>query len=376
MDFGVVKTVEVKGNPYEMGVLQGEYFRDEIRHAADTLLTLPSLRSLKPQWMPNAVFQYIAGKKVWKPFVRYMRYTPDVWMRFGGLVSGSGVSKEYAAFLHMGEVLLNRATYDVPTDACTGIAILPNMMGKTVVIKNFDYPPEIRQFNLLRKSIPNDGIPSIELTKTPVAIAHDGMNEEGLVVLYNYAASIYDSEDGPLLGALVQHVLNTAHNVDESVDIIMRYPKAPSSGIFLLADKKKAIAIEISPKRKMIRQPFDNLFVINTNHYQVPQMKDDQIPENAVFRSGPMKGRMILESSFARYDRGMKLLTRGVKTLDDVLAIARDHGESGIPSNNTICRHGEPSSATIVSAIFIPEDGVVYYRGGNPCEGPYGRITF
>ena len=376
MDFGVIETITVKGTHYEMGLLQGEYFRDEIRKAADVLLSLPSLKVLKPKWMPSSVFKYISGKKVWKPFAKYMRYTPDVWMRFGGLVSGSGVSKEYVAFLHMGEVLLNRATYDVPVDACTGIALLPSMMGKTVVIKNFDYPPEIRQFNLLRKSIPNDGIPSIELTKTPVAISHDGMNAEGLVVLYNYAASIHSAEDGPLLGALVQHVLNAAHSVDEAVEIIMRYPKAPSAGIFLLADKKRALAIEISPKRKMIREPYENLFVLNTNHYQIPEMKEDQIPENAVFRSGSMKGRRILESSFARYERAMRLLTRGVHDLDDAFAIARDHGEEGIPSNNTICRHGEPSSATIVSAIFIPEDGVVYYRGGNPCEGPYGRITF
>ncbi len=375
MEFGLIETLRVEGSPYEMGYIQGEYFSNQIKKAADTLLNLPSLKSMVPRYLPRGIFKYLIGKKAWNLIRKYMSYTPSVWLRFGGIVSGSKVWKEELAFLHLGEVLLNRSSYDIPLDSCTAVAVLPSMFGKMVVMKNFDYPPEIRTFNLLRYSIPKRGIPSVELTKTPVAISHDGMNREGLVVLYNYAASIYSSEDGPLIGALVQHVLETAKNVEEALEIVMSYPLSPSAGMLLIADKKKAVSVEISPKKKQIRYPIGD-FLINTNHYQLPDMISHQIPQRAVFRSGPFAGKRILESSEKRYQRALEILNGGMNSIKDVFNLARDHGKDGVPNNNTICRHGEPLSSTIVSAIFVPEDGIVYYRGGNPCEGPYGKFVF
>lgn len=375
MLLSTIKVLELQGSYYEMGKMQGEAFSSEIRDAMDDLIKLPSLKEKKPPLLPRVLYKKILMKKAWPYFEKYISYIEDVKERFNGLVKGSGQTFEYVAFLHMGEVILNRVSYTTPIDACTAVAVLPSMAGKTLIMKNFDYPPSIIKYNLLRKSVPSQGIPSIELTKTPVAIAHDGMNEEGLVVLYNYAASIYPAQEGPFIGALVQHVLNNARNVKEAVEIIMQYPFSPSAGLILIADKKEAIVVEISPKRKTIRYPVDGLYVVNTNHYQTAEMQSDQIPVDAVFKGGYFKGRRILESSFARYERAVELLKNGISEIDDIFNIARDHGKDNIPSNNTICRHGEPVSSTITAAVFVPEDGRVYYIGGNPCQGSYSVMS-
>ncbi len=377
MDYGIMEQIETNASYFEMGYMQGEVFRESIKKAVDVIVSLPAVKSMKPSFVPSSLFPFIAGRRIFKEFVSYMAFTPDVWKRFGGMVEGSGVSKEVLAFLHMGEVFLNRGSYDVPSDACTAVAFFPSLFGKMVVMKNFDYPPSIREFNLLRYSKPKDGIPVIEFTKTPVAIAHDGMNEYGLVVTYNYASSIDSPQRGPMIGALVSHILTHAKDVDEALSIVMEYKHAPSAGILLLADKKKAVAVEISPNKRMVRYPHTGTYIAHTNHFQIDEMISHQIPWNAVFKSGPHRGKRILESSLKRLKRIESLMEKGaINSLDDVFMLARDHGDEGVPGNNTICRHGEPTSATIMSAIFVPEDGVIYYRGGNPCEGPYGQIAF
>ncbi len=365
MGYSVYSVLETDREGRALGALQGMLFRDAVRSAFGFFTSLDAIKRKKPTAIPMTVFRALIAHRAREFLRRNLDVTPVVKDRFDGLVGAVG-GEAQLAFLHVGEALMNKISWE----ACSSVVLLPPKLGRTIVMKNFDYPTPFHRYNLVR--IVRGGIPRIELTKTPLVTVHDGMNAEGLVITYNYAASTLKPADGPLIGAIVAEALATKKKVSEVVDFVRSIPAFPSSGILNVADREYAVAIEISPERVAIREP-EGYVLISTNHYLHPEMEDVRVPLDAVY--GPeahpdLVGTPIFASSISRLNR-LRELAGDVRSLDDVFAMARDHGPDDKPSNLTVCRHYRPHAATIMSAIFDIGEGRAYVVGGNPCRWRY-----
>ncbi len=367
--------LEVSGDSYEMGLLQGEKLSQKMRKAFRDYISAPYFKNAKPLLVPFGIFVKIAKKRAAEAILDLLDFTPRIKERFFGVVKGSGMETGEIALMSAGEVLLNEVPYTL--GGCTGIAVMPerSKTGEMIVMKNFDYPVEFLPYNLLRISRPRDGYSSAELTMTPLAGSHDGMNEKGLVILYNYGLSFEKGEKGPLITALIQESLEECGSV-ECVVRKFEGKRFPSSAILMVADGKNALVMEITPRHFGIREP-ERGYLVMTNHFRTPQVKPYDIPSEAVFSKKAIKelrGVRVHQSDELRYERAVELIEDfGKVGLDEVMKILRDHGKDGVPSDDTICRHAYPYS-TIGSAVFLPNSKKVLYKSGNPCEGEYDSL--
>lgn len=173
--------------------------------------------------------------------------------------------------------------------------------------------------------------------------------------------------------SLVQTVLFKASTVDEALKII-RDSKRGGSAILMVADRDRAVSIELLPNHIGVREA-ENGRIAHTNHYHTEHMRKIDISHNAYYKHSrkvvrALRGRRVRESSEARYSRIMQLLAQGGELeLSDLISIARDHA-GGEGADNTVCRHSEYFNTTW-SIIFIPSEKVIKALVGYPCQQEY-----
>ena len=131
----------------------------------------------------------------------------------------------------------------------------------------------------------------------------DGMNEHGLSVTYNLAASKDNPSVYAPLSLALQEMLETCKSTDEAINYIIEAKQGGHDALLMIADSEGTMkTVEISPKHHAIREPVEGL-IINTNHYQTEEMMRHEIPRNAVRSekaSESLRGKKIFESSERR----------------------------------------------------------------------------
>jgi hypothetical protein len=108
--------------------------------------------------------------------------------------------------------------------------------------------------------------------------------------------------------------------------------------------------------------PENNWMIVHANSYVDPEMQPyDATPNH--------------NGSWSRYNRGIEL-TRKIKNPTNLKKIMRDHGQSNIPSEITICKHGNPDRHTIFSVLFDLKNKTVEIAYGPPCQNEYILYEF
>jgi len=369
--------IVTEGSYYDMGFQQGEKFKGEIQRVFKRILKMESISLVKPIFLPGFLFAKIFKKfgtnKVKKPIDII---TPNQAYRILGLSEGSKTDLDTLYCVQALEVISNEVNFVM---GCFSIALLREKFnGKKLVIgKNFDYIKGFTTDNIIRISKPKGKYSSIDLTYHSIAGAHDGMNEKGLVVVYNYGVTKEYTEARLPITLIVQDILENCATVDEAIALIRNF-RYPNGAILTLADVKNNVAsVEISPEHIGLRYPKDG-FLVNTNFFQTPEMKQYDIPSDAYYsKKSPkaIRGTRIHESNEKRYYRSLDLL-HGRSSVDMNLMknILMDHDNKPRGDGDTICRHGE-FFETQVSAMFFPEDRKVLVNIGNPCGGIYKEYS-
>ncbi len=129
---------------------------------------------------------------------------------------------------------------------------------------------------------------------------------------------------------------------------------------------------DYAPGNLIIASP-DRCFVLESigSEVNVVEMRDKVVRTNhfIYLNAGPRK-KEEYPSTFIRYRRARELL-EGVKSVDDLKSLLRDH-ENG-PSENSICRHGEKFTSSAFILETTPKK--VHYISGHPCEGEFQVYT-
>lgn len=370
--------IKVKGSSYEMGYQQGEYFASDIKSSFSRLINSKAIKTIKPPLLPNFIFSKVIKAAVFKKWEKPIEILlPEYSLRIKGISDGSKTNLKDLYFIQAIEVMADEISYFIkeePVFGCSSICILAQFLKTpfTIVAKNFDYLAEFNKDHVVRISQPKNGFKSIEVTFKQIAGSHDGMNEKGLVVLYNYGLTKEKTQIRIPITLLVQQILERCSNIDEAITFIKAF-RYPNGAILTLVDaSNRAICVEISPEHISFRKPEDGVLVA-TNFYVSDEMRDYDIPHNAYFkgRNFPkgMRGERVHRSNEERYFRILEMLKKysrvGVEELEEIL---KDHNKKVFGDDNTVCRHGELIS-TQVGMIFIPKIRKLKVFLGNPCLG-------
>ena len=359
-----IKSLVFSGSDYEIGFQQGQSNREAIHEGLDVIFTLDFVKQSKPKWLPQSLFVMLAKRRANKMlkkdlFSLYPRHAE----RIRGIAEGAEVDVSSLLFIQMLEIALC---------SCTSIGFLPSATstGETILAKNFDYVNFTKPYGLVCETQPKNGYKTLCCRMISLSGALDAMNEHGLAVTYNNARSVDEPECHVPTSVILQEMLETCKDAQEGADFLTKAKTGGHDGIITLADASDHIrTVELSCQHVKVREP-QNGVVVNTNHYQTPEMRLVEIP------SGKSQKVPGYRSSPIRLARVEELL-RNKKTIDEELIkiILRDHGHENTPSDNTICFHGKMSSTTR-SMIMYPKKRLMKMLFGNPCENEYQEIKF
>jgi len=369
--------LSVTGNHLEMGIEQGKNFARDIRRTFRRLLQFEGMDLIKPCWLPRLIFGYLVKREITKKWQQNIRVIlPRQYERILGISRGSKTPLAELLAIQALEVLADDVS--LVTSGCFSAAFLAGRtaLNEPVVIKNFDYISDFFADNIVRLSAPGDGFSSIELSHKQLAGSHDGMNEKGLAVIYNYGLTREKTQARLPITLLVQEILENCSSIEEALALIKNF-RYPNAAILTLADAtNRAVSVEITPEHIAERLP-ENGCLINTNFFLTAKLQPYDISHSAYYSERApvgLRGRRIHETNELRYDRAQKLIADKPKlNIDDFKNILSDHNNS-FGSENTLCRHGE-FFRTQVSAIFFLKRKKVLVGFGPPCQTIYTEFS-
>lgn len=366
------------GTHYEMGYQQGLEFKEQIKYCYKRMLKFEGIKLVKPKFMPNFLFSKIFKRKISNKFKKPIENISHLQTeRIEGISKGANIDINELYCVQALEILADEVHFVM---SCSALAILPQISTERVLIigKNFDYIDYFSEYNLIRVSKPKNKYKSIEFTFSPLAGSHDGLNEKGLTVIYNYGVTKEYTKTRLPITLLVQEILENCATTEEAISVIENF-RYPNGAILLISDFKNDVRIvEISPEHISVRYPKDG-FIACTNFFLSEEMRDYDIPHNACYsKKAPksLRGKRIHESNELRYHRLLELIKIYKKiNLDAVKQILSDHGgKNSSGDDNTICRHNS-FSPTQLSIIFIPRHRKLYVSTTNPCFSHYKQYN-
>jgi hypothetical protein len=369
-----VRLFTLHGDHYEMGYQQGLQAREAIRHLFSNLHQVESLRLEKPPLIPFRLFLSLAARRAMNEMLEDVASnSPRQKTRMEGIAKGAGIDEALLFMAMASELTLAKINYRL--GACTAAAVSAekSALGEPMIIKNFDYPSFFQPYYITRLCQPTETFSTLDVTVAPLAGCHDGINEHGLCVSYNYGHGTDMPNVNVPVTLLVQETLENCTNTRQAADFICGQ-KRNGGAILLVADASgDMVSVELSPNFSGVREPEDGV-LINTNHYRCREMVSYDIPRNAYYTRRnvrSMRGVRVHESSELRYGRAEQLLAGMERvSMRDLLGVFQDHGESGRGDDNTICRHG-PYFSTTCSIIMLPWSRRLLVTYGHPCDSVF-----
>ena len=348
--------------------------REAIHHLHANLHYLEAFQVEKPSLVPFKVFLATAMRRVvGEMWGDISEQCPLQKMRMEGIAKGADIDESALFIALAGELALAQTNYRL--GACTAAAVDAerSALGEPMIIKNFDYPEFFQPYYATRLCRPLESASTLDVTVASLAGSHDGINEHGLCISYNYGYGTDMPNVNVPITLVVQEALENCSSTGQAIEFI-RASKRSGGAILLLADTSGEMAtVELSSNFSGVRRPGDGI-LINTNHYKCREMMSYDIPRNAYYTSKnvrALRGIRVHESSELRYSRAEQLLS-GMEmiTMKDLLSVFCDHGESGRGDDNTICRHGTYFT-TNCSVIMLPRSKRLLVTYGHPCDSVF-----
>ncbi len=359
-----VKSFVFSGSDYEIGFQQGQSNRERIQKALEAVFNSELIKQSKPKFLPKSLFVILAKRRADKLLRKDLfSLYPKQAERIRGIAGGAEVDVSSLLFIQMLELVIG---------GCTSLGFLPKATstGEIILAKNFDYVNFAEPYSLICETKPNKRYKTLCCRLVPLSGALDAMNEHGLAMTYNLALSADKPEINVPTSVILQEMLETCKNTQEGVDFLTKAKTGGHDALITLADASDSIeTVEFSRQHMRVRELQSDV-IINTNHYQTEEMKSIEL------LSTESKHAEEYNSSISRFKRAEGLL-RNRRSVDEemIKKVLRDHGQEGIPSRNTICRHSK-EGGTVRSMIMYPKKRFTKVLIGHPCKNDYQEIKF
>lgn len=373
-----VDLYKFEGPHRRLGRLQGEALGDVIRDAAKVLAASEELEVIKPSFIPAELYIKAGELLSWFQYSSPVKkHFPEQYRRIMGLARGAGVSPGYILLLASFEVELNKTDFQLGGCSAAGVCGTRSATGNPLIIKNFDYPAHFSQFHVTRLDAPEGRYKVLNVGAAPIPGCHEGVNEHGLCIAYNYGYGQDKQVHKIPITILCQEALETCRTTKEAVEQISSGKRSGGAILTICDDSGDLRVLELSNGMHAERLP-ENGVVVVANHYLDKNMAKIDVPENAHYSDTTIKairGCRCRESSEERHTRVDHLLG-GHATIDEktLISIFSDHGADNKPSDITICRHSD-YYATTCSVILNPVKRTMKVVYDNPCSSKYKEFS-
>jgi len=379
-----VDRINTRGNHYEIGVQQGRQYYSLVGRISMTkmlrgmnFVQSTQIVSQVGKGVFNFVFdQLIAGgaRKMEKSIKKIL---PNQHDKLAGIAEGFGLKTEKLAkalFFENFSVNLDMDTKVPRRPGCTA-GILVNRKNQAYLAKNYDFPTELEQFQILRFSdLTTNEYSSVGLGEGPMPGVVSGINEKGLAITMNSAYSKDTKLSNPPGTMFCQEILDTLKTTDEAVEYLMKAPM-PGGWIFIILDKNNdGRIVERTATTGAVRpmEPIEDGYIaVATNNYLNPTTQETEIPEIAEWTIADLKGLPLVQLSKWRYTRMRELIEEECKkskiTIGSLHKIMSDHKRPPSEVNETICRHSNDLFETLSTIYMNPQDMKIAVSDGNPC---------
>ena len=251
---------------------------------------------------------------------------------------------------------IGHALQDLMLVGCSSLVVWGDKTpdGKLLIGRNLDFyvGDDFAQNKLISFVKPSSGIPFMSVSWAGMIGIVSGMNYEGLTVTINASKSDIPFKAKTPISLLCREILQYASTLEEAVEIAKKRSVFVSENILVASAKdKKAIIIEISPRKIDVFESsnYDNL--ICTNHFQSDGYLSDK--KNI---------KQIKEThSFYRYQKIQELLQKSNKISPEYMAEILRNTEG---LNKKSLGYGNEKAINQLLAhhgiIFKPEEKLVW----------------
>ena len=251
---------------------------------------------------------------------------------------------------------IGHALQDLMLVGCSSLVVWGDKTpdGKLLIGRNLDFyvGDDFAQNKLISFVKPSSGIPFMSVSWAGMIGVVSGMNYEGLMVTINASKSDIPFKAKTPISLLCREILQYASTLEEAVEIAKKRSVFVSENILVASAKdKKAIIIEISPRKiDVFESPnYDNL--ICTNHFQSDGYLSDK--KNI---------KQIKEThSFYRYQKIQELFQKSNKISPEYMAEILRNTEG---LNKKFLGYGNEKAINQLLAhhgiIFKPEEKLVW----------------
>lgn len=258
---------------------------------------------------------------------------------------------------------IGHALQDLALVGCSSFAAWGNKSedGSLILGRNFDFyaGDDFAKDKIIAFVNPKEGYPFMMVTWAGMIGACSGMNNEGLTVTLNAAKSKIPLIAKTPISIVAREILQYASTIDEAIAIAKKRQVFVSESIMVgSAHDKRAVIIEVSPKKIDVYDVENTNQLICSNHFQSQNLKNDKRNKNQIINS----------HSKYRYDRMMELLNENPKmNVKNVAEILRN--KDGL-DNLHIGYGNEKALNQLLShhgIIFKPEQKLVWVSA-NPYQ--------
>ncbi len=344
--------IEVSGTHREMGQQIGEAARVQVQNSVANarILIDAAYNSLELTW-DGAKIQ----SRKYLPFAeeRYPQYVDE--MR--GIAEGAGVPFDDIMVLNAMEAVTMDALH---LTRCTSMAVSDERTadGHVLAAHNEDWIPEDESDVLVISARPDKEPPFLAMTYGGL-LPNVGFNAYGIAQLID---TVYPSDSRIGIPRLVvARAVLSSRRISGAIGRTLVKHRAAGYNHLLIHESGEIYSIEVSARKFEILYANDG-YMVHTNHYVDPQMKEiEKDPEE-------------LLSSRVRYFRASRLIHQSQQhSIKSLQAIQKDH--VNIP--NSICNHNiegrDPldREKTISALVIDLTSREMHLTWGNPCQNMY-----
>jgi predicted choloylglycine hydrolase len=337
----MLKIIECSGTPLEMGRQYGEQAKNEIQRNVELFSRSWNLRECEETIAPTIK-------------IVIERYLPELHPELSGIAEGAGVDLRHI-------LLMNHVdSFGSSAERCTPV-ILRNSPEGTIVAKNNDAPAREEFSFIIRKCIPEKGIPSIQVTYAGWLSGLDCMNAEGLANTHGSVGSVFDKSgsriDIRLKGYQLMHSCRTT---DEFITGLNEVPLTGKGLNIAVGDAQGSTAMLDAAVPFIAVYNRNKKFDYATNLYKSPGL------ENADMRPPDKRDICVSRYGYLKW----RAETSPPENLDDIKKLLSSH-EPWAP-----CRHGGAhGSKTLWSMINLTKSRKVLLAHGSPCKNEYKEYS-